>query len=186
MGGNRASNGTEAFSKGMDWINFSPPTSIIASSSGRRQRASGRDSNGCSYEMLTKLGDKIVVCAGILLVIFLLRSLACYLYMRQYPDQAKPPDLSFPNWEGPVLIIQLFGICDVCIQMIMSGGCAAFSVLGAMLVCLPLGFLIFGFAKCYRLVREKNFTFSDFPKIGPRQAYKQASQVRAKTVLKCS
>ncbi len=163
----------------MDWINFSPPQSIIASSRGRRQGDS--DDDGCSYEMLTKLGDKIVLCAGILIIIFFLRSAACHLYMRHYPDQAKPPDLSFPNWEGPVLIIQLFGICDVCIGIIMSGGCAAFSVLGTILLLVPLGFLTFGFAKCYHLVREKNFTFSEFPKTGLREAYKKASQARAKT-----
>ena len=41
---------------------------------------------------------KLIVCVGILSIIFCLRWLCCTLYMRHYNEQTKPPDMSYPNW----------------------------------------------------------------------------------------
>lgn len=45
----------------------------------------------------------------------------------------QPPDMSFPNWEGPVLTMQLFGLCDVSLELIVFGNrnmCAQWIFLG--------------------------------------------------------
>ena len=125
VGGQNASQATSAFSESMDWINFSPPDMFGAGGAGGR-RAGGNstsrcDKATCGWCVGSKFGQKIIVCVGILVFIGSLRWGCCALYMRRYPQDPKPPDLSYPNWEGPVLCMQLFGLSDVCVKLMISG-----------------------------------------------------------------
>lgn len=103
VGGDNSSESNAAFSRGMDWINFSPPFAIFSASpptnaSGSQRRA--RSPDGCHLDILLAFGEKVFTCAALLIFISLLRSLCCWLYMRHYPQEPKPPDMSWPNWEG--------------------------------------------------------------------------------------
>jgi len=128
VGGSNKSVTADAFSEGMDWINFSPPFGIVGGGGGEGVRRDGAgsgtetcDKETCGLCVGQKFFDKVIVCVGILGIIFGLRWVCCSVYMRHYPHQPKPPDMSYPNWEGPVLIMQLFGLCDVSIKLMLSG-----------------------------------------------------------------
>ena len=126
VGGQNASQATSAFSEGMDWINFSPPGNMFGVGGGGGRRAGSNatstcDKAACDWCVASKFGQKMIVCVGVLLCIGSLRWFCCTMYMRRYPEDPKPPDLSYPNWEGPVLCMQLFGLFDVCVKLIISG-----------------------------------------------------------------
>jgi len=78
----------------MDWINFSPPFSILGSSSGRRK---GEAENATSTTVCApcdacaakRYFEKVLVAGGILAFISAVRSFCCWAYMRRYPDGAK-------------------------------------------------------------------------------------------------
>ena len=120
VGGDNRSESNSAFSSGMEWINLSPPIPLFsaspsdnASASERRAREVKPQTAGCNYHVALQFGERIFICVALLVFIFLLRSLCSWIYTRRYPQEPKPPDMSWPNWEGPVFIIQLFGLCDV-------------------------------------------------------------------------
>lgn len=108
VGGNNASESNSAFSSGMEWINLSPPVPLFSAipsdnSSASERRASevkAKTSDGCKYNVMLLFAEKILICVALLVFIFLLRSLCCWIYMRHYPQEPKPPDMSWPNWEG--------------------------------------------------------------------------------------
>jgi len=115
----------------------------------RKESADICDVGTCGYCVGQKFFDKVIVCVGILGVIFGLRWVCCSVYMRHYPHQSKPPDMSYPNWEGPVLIMQLFGLCDVSIALMLSGcwqvilcGVFGLCLLVCVLVCLLVGLFV--------------------------------------------
>ena len=158
VGGEEADEGTSSFSAGLDWVNFSPPFEIVGGgdgSGGRREGPSSCDVATCGLCVGKKLLEKLIVCAAVLALMFSLRWMCCTLYMRKYPEEPKPPDMSYPNWyrplkrclcdyfvqrmhggnlslrilvnlctmrrEGPVLLMQLFGLCDASLDVILSG-----------------------------------------------------------------
>ena len=89
-----------AFSEGMDWANFSPPFDILGDGEGGRGgRRTAKECAACGLCTGRKLIEKLIVCVSILAIVFGLRWLCCTLYMRKYPQEPKPPDMSFPNWE---------------------------------------------------------------------------------------
>ena len=108
VGGNNASESNSAFSSGMEWINLSPPAPLFsaipsdnASASERRaSEVKAKTSDGCNYNVMLLFAEKILICIALLVFIFLLRSLCCWIYMLHYPQEPKPPDMSWPNWEG--------------------------------------------------------------------------------------
>ena len=68
----------------------------------RREATRGEQTecSGCQLCVAKRFLEKLFVCGCILVLIFCLRAACCYLYMRHYPEEPKPPDMSFPNWEG--------------------------------------------------------------------------------------
>lgn len=101
VGGEEADEGTSSFSAGLDWVNFSPPFEIVGGgddSGGRRAGPSSCDVATCGLCVGKKLLEKLIVCAAVLALMFSLRWMCCTLYMRNYPEEPKPPDMSYPNW----------------------------------------------------------------------------------------
>ena len=84
----------------MDWANFSPPVDILGEG-GRAEggRRAVKECTACGLCTGKKLIEKLIVCVSLLAMMFGLRWACCTLYMRKYPDEPKPPDMSFPNWE---------------------------------------------------------------------------------------
>jgi len=62
-------------------------------------RRTAKECAACGLCTGKKLFEKLIVCVSLLAIMFGLRWLCCTLYMRKYPDEPKPPDMSFPNWE---------------------------------------------------------------------------------------
>ena len=98
------------------------------------------------------------------------------MYMRRYPQEAKPPDLSFPNWEGPVLIMQLFGISDVSIGLVHTG-CVGWICVGAITMLTPVSILSYGIYKVFVIHSQGCFKFNAFKHQSFKEIYSEAKTV---------
>lgn len=77
--------------------------------------------------------------------------------------------------------MQLFGLCDVSVELIkigVSAGCIGWIFLGAITVCLPVGFLSYGLWRCRQIYREGGFQFNRFEHRDLRTIYKESMQAK--------
>ena len=112
-----------------------------------------------------------------MLCISLARWVCCTLYIRHYPDQPRPPDLSFPNWEGPCFAVQCFGLCDMSIRLIGSG-CAGWATFGGFFMTLPVGFVLYGFWKVRELKANGGFVFKAYPHRSVKEIYNDSMKAK--------
>jgi len=189
-GGDGSAN--QAFSESMDWINFSPPVDIFPGSgnTGRRsqhhRRAGNSTSNStdcspCNICAAKRYGQKILVSASILTIIYCVRATCCWAYMRHYPEEPQPPDLSFPGWEGPVFAMQLFGLSDVSVELIVLGaanGCAGWIALGIFTIGFPVTFLTYSLVRLFQINKEGGFQFNQFNHRSVRQIYEDSKHAK--------
>lgn len=81
--------------------------------------------------------------------------------------------------QGPVLILQLFGLCDVSVELIVIGvrnDCLKWSFLGALGLCMPLACLFFGIYKCHSIYEASDFEFKRFEHRDVKTIYNEAMQ----------
>jgi hypothetical protein len=190
-GGQNASDSNRAFSEGMDWINFSPPFEIVGGGKGvRRSAESVCDVSKCGICVGKELVEKLIACFSALLLIFIQR-LLCRELFRRYKEgrfrrdgglrtehEVRTPDeLRFPCWEGPVLIVQLFGLCDVSVK-VMQSACSQWKLGGIIVLSAPVGVLMFAFYRCWLLHAEGSFEFVRPPHRSVKQIYEDAWQTK--------
>jgi len=77
------------------------------------------------------------------------------------------------NREGPVLIMQLFGLVDVSVKLVQTP-CWLWVLAGVAVMAAPIGILTFGLYKCWVLQAEGSFTFGAYPHRSVRQIYEDA------------
>jgi len=178
-GGQNASVSNRAFSEGMDWINFSPPFEIVGGGGkrGRRAAESACDVSKCGICVGKELVEKLISCFSALLLIFIQRWL-CSALFRWYKEEVNAPDdMRYPCWEGPVLIVQLFGLCDVSVK-VMQSRCSQWKLFGIIVLSAPVGLLIFAFYRCWLLHAEGTFEFVRPPHRSVKQIYEDAWQIK--------
>ena len=82
-------------------------------------------SAGCydcrSSVFVDKFFRRLGLAVGLVVAIFLIRSLVKALYMWKWPDAPEPMDMIFPVWEGPVFVAQLLGMAEIFGGMMLSG-----------------------------------------------------------------
>ena len=81
------------------------------------------------------------------------------------------------RWEGPVFAMQLFGLSDVSMELIMLGataGCTGWIALGVFTICFPVAFLSVALFKCHQIYKAGGFEFNQFNHRSIREIYQDA------------
>ena len=95
-----------AFCSGFSWANYDLVFLPLFSSP--REAPIRRNTDGiradedpvCVWEEGHKMAKRVVTCAGILTLVSLLREACRRTYMRRNPEEASPPDMTYPAWEA--------------------------------------------------------------------------------------
>ena len=107
-GGSSSSEANKQFSAGFGWANgdvaIVPEDKTVA---GPTRRSQAQLSVPCD-QAGAPLVNKLVVSSGVLLLVASLRWMAKSLYVRSYPTDPDPPDLSFPAWEVSIVCMPIY------------------------------------------------------------------------------
>lgn len=102
LGGSNAPEPSRKFSAGIDWINLTPPFDII-SVDAKEDRRKGTDETGtwfdssddcqhgrgCSLCAGKVYLEKIIVCIGIIVIVYTIRSICRWLSLRNFPGMCR-------------------------------------------------------------------------------------------------
>ena len=180
VGGAEANPATAAFSSGFSWANFEFQVGRNRDENARSRRKVTILPNACSdihrdlkmyTETLTPDGaassfvHRQLTCLIILGGLYCVRSSLRWLQMWWWYDDPPPPDMSFPGWEGPVFVAQIFGICDTAAGLCLVD-CLPWRIAGALwLLFGPIFFLLYASHRMYRLITvSKTLSFKKSPK----------------------
>jgi len=72
--------------------------------------------------------------------------------MHFYPDEPPPPDMAFPVWEGPVVLTQVFGLCDVSLAM-MTSACWIWQTVSAICLIFGIGIVAVGAYRIHTCIK---------------------------------
>ena len=95
-----------AFCSDFSWANYDLAFLPLFSSSGeapiqRNTDGTSADANPfCRWEEGYKMSKRVVTCAGILVLVYVLREACRRIYMARNPEEPSPPDMTFPAWEA--------------------------------------------------------------------------------------
>jgi hypothetical protein len=81
--------------------------------------------------------------------------------------------------QGPVFILELFGLCDVSVELFLVGvfnDCLKWTIMGAFVLCLPLACLALSINKCYCLRKAGDVEFKQYEHRAIRSIYTDAMQ----------
>ena len=199
VGGKNGTESDRAFSEGMNWINFEPPFPIISTGSSnkggdgaqatrRQSKGKGKNVNKADSEDdveceecdfvcgALEAVERALVCSGILLSAYLVRSAVNRLYMRYRPNAKNRDDinydLQFPAWEGPLFLMEIFGLCDVGSKLLFTG-CTELIVIGALILIAPCLFILVATWKIRECVRNGDIEFDAFEPLPFREIFKK-------------
>ena len=102
--------------------------------------------------------------------------------MHFYPDEPPPPDMAFPVWEGPVMLTQVFGLCDVSLAMATSA-CWIWRTLSALCLIFGIGIVAFGAYRIHACIKAGTLTWDKSKIKHPakiREEFKQISSTEHK------
>ena len=99
--------------------------------------------------------------------------------MHFYPDEPPPPDMTFPVWEGPVMLTQVFGLCDVSLAMVTSA-CWIWTTVAFIGLFFGFGIVGFGAYRIHKCIKAGELMWKKSKIKHPTKIRQEYNKIRSK------
>lgn len=187
--GVNASETTTAFCDGLSWANYDmeiPGFLDNITAAGARRNTDEEPGGSCSLAVGAAYARRASTCFVFFVMVFIAREACRQLYMCRHPGKPQPDGMRFPNWEGPLLLTQFYGVVDVCVRLLLSN-CALWLAVGVLNLSVVGGILIMAF---YRIARcktaKKTILWMDTPSKTIEEFKEATKRMGVREKLRCT
>lgn len=108
--------------------------------------------------------DKLSVVAGSLFIVYLIRW-TCQAFVTRVLKKEPWGPLEFPNWEGPLMLVHWFGMCNSLVASLGRPCPSVYGVAAGFLFFGPICMMLFALFSIHRLVKNGDMVFVEHESI---------------------
>jgi hypothetical protein len=168
-----------AFRRGKKGNPLPGQTSSEASCEGvpEDERKACKEASECGFIDGIPMLDKMILVVLSLFCVFLCRS-AAQLFVTRCMKKDPWDALTFPQWEGPLLLVHWFGMCDA-LATTLGRPCSIWIVLSCAIIFFgPICFLLFSFWQIARNVRKGLMVYEESERVTWKETREKMSTAK--------